>query len=116
NGLILTLLKNVSPDALPKSFGLIAATPKPMLVKLELSTAPADRFVTGNRGRSANHYVLKVNIGGIKGLLAPLVAKQPPDSHVWTIGGEAPAFVKSEQPLFMGGPLWRIELTSPVWP
>jgi len=30
--------------------------------------------------------------------------------------GEAPAFVKSEQQLFMGGPVWRIELVSPVWP
>jgi len=27
-----------------------------------------------------------------------------------------PAFVKSEQPFYMGGPLWRIELVSPVWP
>jgi hypothetical protein len=62
------------------------------------------------------HYVLKVDIGGIKGVVAPLVGKQPPDSHVWILGGDAPAFVRSEQPLYNGGPLWRIELTSPVWP
>jgi hypothetical protein len=30
--------------------------------------------------------------------------------------GEAPAFVKSEQPFYLGGPVWRIELVSPVWP
>jgi hypothetical protein len=60
--------------------------------------------------------VLKVNIGGLKGLLAPLIGKQPPDSHVWILDGEAPAFVKSEQPLFQGGPVWRIELVSPAWP
>jgi hypothetical protein len=24
--------------------------------------------------------------------------------------------VKAEQPFFPGAPLWRIELTSPVWP
>jgi hypothetical protein len=29
---------------------------------------------------------------------------------------EAPAFVKSESPLYPGGPLWRIELTGPTWP
>lgn len=40
----------------------------------------------------------------------------PPDSHVWILGGEAPAFVKSEQPLYFGGPVWRIELASPSWP
>jgi hypothetical protein len=30
--------------------------------------------------------------------------------------GEAPAFVKAELALFPGGPTWRIELLSPVWP
>ena len=39
-----------------------------------------------------------------------------PDIHVWVLGGEAPAFVKMEGPLFCGGPIWRIELASPVWP
>jgi len=62
------------------------------------------------------HYVLKVDIGGVKGVMAPLVGKPPPDSHVWILGGTAPAFVKSEQPLFNEGPMWRIELVSPAWP
>jgi hypothetical protein len=29
--------------------------------------------------------------------------------------GAAPAFVKAEQSLYAGGPVWRIELTSPSW-
>ena len=62
------------------------------------------------------HYALKVDIGGVAGLVAPLVGKQPPDSHVWVLGGEAPAFVKSEGPMFADGPIWRIELVAPVWP
>lgn len=116
NGLVLTLLKNVRPDAPPKSVSFVAATPKPQVVKLEVSVAGRERFSTGAARRTATHYVLKVDIGGLKGIIAPLVGKQPPDSHVWILGGEAPAFVKSEQPLYMGGPLWRIELVSPVWP
>ena len=116
NGLILTVLKNVRPDAPPKSVTFIAATPKPQAVKLQVSVAGRERFSTGAAARTATHYVLKVDIGGLKGVIAELVGKQPPDSHVWILGGEAPAFVKSEQPLYMGGPLWRIELVSPVWP
>jgi hypothetical protein len=115
NGLILTLLKNVRPGAIPPSFSFIAATPKPRVVKLQISVAGQDRFSTGRTDRTATHYVLKVDIGGLRGVLAPLVGKQPPDSHVWILGGEAPAFVKSEQPLYFGGPIWRIELVSPVW-
>ena len=115
NGLVLTLLKNVRADAPPKSVSFIAATPKPQAVTLEVGVAGRERFSTGDTTRTATHYVLKVNIGGLKGLIAPLVGRQPPDAHVWILDGAAPAFVKSEQPLYMGGPVWRIELVSPAW-
>jgi hypothetical protein len=116
NGIILTALKNARPAAPPKSLGFVAATPKPVLVKLAVSTAGEEPFSTSGTGRKAVHYVLKVDIGGLKGLIAPLVGKQPPDSHVWILGGAFPAFVKSEQPLYNDGPVWRIELVSPTWP
>lgn len=116
NGIIPTLLKNVRADSLPHTLSFVAATPKPRLVKLELSAVGDDPFSTAGQGRRATHYVLKVDIGGLKGVLAPLLGKQPPDSHVWILGGEAPAFVKAEQFFYLGGPVWRVELTSPVWP
>ena len=50
------------------------------------------------------------------GLVAPLVGKQPKDSHVWILGGDAPAFIKSEGPFYQGGPSWRLEPACPVWP
>jgi hypothetical protein len=116
NGMVLTVLKNVKAGAPPKNVAFVAATPKPRLVKLEISAVGEDSFVTDRTARKATHYVLKVDIGGVAGLIAPLVGKQPPDSHVWILGGDAPAFVKSEQPLYNGGPVVRIELSSPVWP
>jgi hypothetical protein len=116
NGMILTLLKNVRANATPISWSMVAATPKPRLVKLAVSIAGEDRFSTGGIARKATHYVVKVDIGGVAGLVAPLVGKQPADSHVWILGGEAPAFVKSEGPMFLGGDSWRTELVSPVWP
>jgi hypothetical protein len=116
NGLILTLLKNIESSSPPKSLSFLAATPKPRLVKLYVTPAGEERFSTGGKDHMAKHYVLKVDIGGLSGLLAPLLGKQPPDSHVWVLGGEAPTFVKSEQSLYLGGPVWRIELVSPTWP
>ena len=94
---------------------LVAATPKPRLVKLSITTAGTDSFTTAAEPRKATHFVVKVDIGGLTGVFASLLGKQPPDSHVWIFQGDAPAFVKSEAPLFLGGPPWRIELTSPVW-
>ena len=115
NGLLITLLKNVTHSAFPPTLSYVAATPKPRLVKLEVSVAGSDLFIVAGSSHRATHYVLKVNVGGIAGLVAPLVGKEPPDSHVWVLEGEAPAFVKSEAPLFLGGPVVRTELASPVW-
>jgi hypothetical protein len=116
NGLIITLLKNVRPDALPPSVSLVAATPKPRLVKVTMAVAGTDPFSVAGSARKAMHYVLKIDIGGFAGLVAPLVGKQPPDSHVWILEGEAPAFVRSQAATFMGGPVWQTDLVSPVWP
>jgi len=116
NGLVLTLLKNIRSDVPQTKVSMVAATPKPRLVRLAITPQGEDLFSIGGASRKATHYVVKVEIGGAAGLVAPLLGKQPPDTHVWILGGEAPAFVKSEGPLYFGGPIWRIELVSPVWP
>jgi hypothetical protein len=84
-------------------------------VKLLISAEGEDSFSAGGSARKATRYVIKVDIGGVAGVVAPIVGKQPQDTHVWILGGDAPSFVKSEGPLYPGGPIWRIELTSPDW-
>ena len=116
NGLVLTLLKNVAPGAQPPELPMLVATPKPRIVKLSISSAAKDPYSLGGTSREAFHYVLKVEIGGIEGVIAPLLGKQPPDNHVWITAGEGPTFVKSETLSYMGGPLWRTELLAPDWP
>ena len=73
------------------------------------------KFSAGGATLKATQYRIKVEIGGVLGLLAPLVGKQPQDSLAWVLKGNAPAFVGLEGPLFMDGPSWRIELASPTW-
>jgi hypothetical protein len=116
NGIILILLKNILPDAAQTKVSIVAAAPKPRLVKLLISPEGEDSFSVGASRHKATRFVLKVEIGGVAGVVAPLVGKQPPDTHVWILAGDAPVFVKSEGPLYFGGPVWRIELTSPTWP
>jgi hypothetical protein len=116
NGIVPTLLRNVSPDSQRTTLSFLAATPKPRLVKLAITPHGEDSFSFAGSSRRATHFVVTAEIGGITGLVAPLIGKRPPDTHVWILDGEAPAFVKSEGPLYFGGPVWRIELTSPVWP
>jgi hypothetical protein len=115
NGMIITLLKNINRKAIPKTLSYVAATPKPRLVKFALSVAGTEPFTVAGSRRRATHYVLKVEIGGVAGVIAPLIGKQPEDAHVWIMEGETPAFVRSQASMFMGGPLWRTDLVSPVW-
>jgi hypothetical protein len=116
NGLVLTLLKNIRSDATETKATMVAATPKPRVVTLAITSKGEEPFSVGRSSRKATHYVIKVEIGGLTGLVAPLVGKEPQDTHAWILGGEAPVVVKSEGPLYFGGPTWRIELASPVWP
>ncbi len=116
NGLMYVLLKNIRPSDPEMKVAYVAATPKPRLVQLIIRPGAEDPFTTGDTHRKATHYVVKVDIGGIAGTLASIFGKQPADTHVWILEGEAPAFVKSEGPLAPGGPTWRIELVDPVWP
>jgi hypothetical protein len=116
NGLVLTLVKNLGADVPQAEVSMVVATPKPRLVKLAIHGQGKDPYSLAGSRREALHYVIKIEIGGVAGLVAPLLGKQPPDGHVWITSDEAPTFVKSESLFFLGGPVWRTELTSPVWP
>jgi hypothetical protein len=110
NGIVPVLLKNLSPGAKSANASFIAATPRPRPVTLAISDVGFESLSMAGDTRRATHYVIKAEIGGLAGLVAPLVGRQPPDTHVWILDGPAPRFVKSEGPLFYGGPIWRIEL------
>jgi hypothetical protein len=113
NGMTLTLLKNIEPSAAPTEVSMLLATPKPRLVKLVITKAAEDPFSIGRVRHKATRFNLKIELGGLTGLVARLLGRQPRDASVWILGGEAPAFLQSESQFFEGAPLWRIELASP---
>jgi hypothetical protein len=112
NGLLFTLVKNIQPNSPQTTVPLMAATPKPRMVKLAILPKGTELISSGNLQHETVHYLVKVKIGGVAGLLAPLLGKQPPDINVWVLTGKAPTIVKSEGPLYQGGPIWRIELAT----
>jgi hypothetical protein len=116
NGLIPTLLKNVPIGRAVPQMSVIVATPKPRVVKLTFKPEGTEPYSLAGANREATHYVAKVEISGVAGVVAPIIGKQPPDVHLWIIGGEAPTFLKSETLAYAGGPVWRTELLSPSWP
>jgi hypothetical protein len=116
NGIVVTLLKNLPSDTTNITVPFVTTSSKARLVKLEISLVGKDSFAVGAFShRKAKHYVIRVKIGGVAGAVAPIVGKQPEDTHVWILEGNAPAFVRSEGPLYQGGPILRTEATAPRW-
>ncbi len=115
NGIVLTVLKNIRPSDAPRKVSMLAATPKPLLVKLQITPDGDEAFRIGESQHKASRYQAAVEIQGIKGWFAHLMGKQPPPTRVWILSGAAPAFVKSEGPFCMDCPVWRTELASPTW-
>jgi len=114
NGLVSTLLKNISPTLAETNVSMVVATPKPRVIGLEIRPEGEDSVAVGRLRASAIRYVVKVKLGGIAGAVAPILGKQPADTHVWILRGSVPAFLKSEGPLYDGGPIWRAEPVNPA--
>jgi hypothetical protein len=116
NGLVLSIAKNIRPGTPETKVSMVVATPKPRLVKVVISPHGEEPFSLLGSQRKAMRFILKIELGGLTGVVAPLIGKAPPEVQIWIIGGLVPAFVKEEGPLYQGGPIWTIQLTSPVWP
>jgi hypothetical protein len=116
NGLVNSILKNLSPDQPETKVSMIVATPKARLVKLAISPLGSERFSLAGMPREAWTYEIKIELGGLAGVIAPAIGKQPPPIKLWIAGGEVPVFLREEGPLFMGSPIVTMELTSPSWP
>ena len=115
NGMTSVLLRNLAPGQVVQAH-MLAFTPKPRVLKTELKPEGSDRFFIGASSHPATRYLVDLEIGGMMGVLASVVGKEPPDLRYWITEGPPRAFVKFEGPFYLNGPVWRIELTAPRWP
>ena len=114
NGLPVVIAKNLRAGD-TANVHLVAFTPKPRLIGLQIAFASLDTVMLGRQVEPTARFVLKPKLGALTGLFAKLLGKMPPDSHIWIVLDQVPAFLRFEGPMYMG-PVWRLDLTSPVWP
>jgi hypothetical protein len=114
NGMITTLAKNLSAHD-TATVHIVAFTPRPRVIQLQIVPAGTQRVLVGPHAVTAVDFALRPRLGVLLGLFARVKGIRPPDSHAWIVGGDAPAFVRFEGPLY-AGPVRRIDLASPVWP
>jgi hypothetical protein len=115
NGLPPNLLLNFLPSTPGTKVSFVAPTTKPRLISVSIKPVGEVPFSVGGTSRKAVDYVLHVELGGLAGVIAPIIGKQPADYHIWILEGVAPAFIREEGQLYEGGPIWRIEQISPTF-
>ena len=111
NGMALLLLKNMAPGELTTG-QLAAFTPKPRLLRMELRREGEDRVTFAGDPKQATRFLVDLEVGGVTGVVASLIGKNPPDLRYWLVLGGTPAFVRFEGPMFLNGPVWRVEMAG----
>jgi hypothetical protein len=88
---------------------------QPRLVHLSITPNGEETFSVADARHRATLFAAKVAIGGIAGMIAPLIT-QTASRYEDLGGGEgAPAFVRADEALYVGGPIWSIQITGPEW-
>jgi hypothetical protein len=115
NGMALLLLKNL-PSGARATVQLAAFTPEARLIRMTLGAEGEERVRFAGAPVAVTRYLVDLEIGGLTGLLASVVGINPPDLRYWLVRGDVPAFVRFEGAMFLGGPVWRVEMAPAEWP
>lgn len=114
NGMVPMVLQNFPRGTEELKVGYVVTAPKPRLVKLAIHRDGQGTYKVGT-ARPATQFRIHIEIGGLEGMVAPVIGKEPPDMRAWVSSGEAPTFLKMHGIVFIGGPEWTLQLISPQW-
>jgi hypothetical protein len=116
NGLMSLVVQNFPAKASEMKVSYLAGGSKPRLVKLNIKPDGKSAFRLGGRTRQAKQFKIHIELGGVTGVVAPVIGKQPADIEIWVLDDEVPAFLRMEGPLYQQGPIWSMVLAAPAWP
>lgn len=116
NGMVGTILLNVSPNAPEFKLGMVAPTGKGRLIKLAISPDGEGKYSVVGLPHKASIFRVKIELGGVAGVVAPVIGKKPADTMVWVLQGDVPGLVREIGPLYEGGPIISIELSGTSFP
>jgi len=117
NGLVGPILYNISRSTTGATVGMVLPVGKGRLAKLHITPDHTESF-TAVQGatRTATVFRIKVDLGGIAGVVAPMIGKQPADVMVWLIEGTSPVIVREDAQLAEGSPIVSIQLAGTSFP
>jgi hypothetical protein len=94
---------------------IVAFTPQPRLISLELALAGTENMLLGKRDDAVSPVESKASSAAARGLWSRLNGSFRPDSHMWIVTEHLPGFVRYVGPTY-SEPVWRLNVMSPSWP
>lgn len=116
NGIITQVLQNLPQDTAGSRVSYVLPASKPRIAKLAISPAGEDAYTLAGERKTAKKFEIKADLGGLAGLIAPVIGKQPQPTYIWMAGGHVPMFIRIQTQFYEGAPLWTIRQTAPTWP
>ncbi len=113
NGIMVAAMENLRPTAASTKLSLVVPFGGARLIHLVITPVGEVPFRVGGTTRKAEDFLVKVELGGVVGAVAPVIGKQPKDVHFYIYESNAPAFVEETGQLYEDGPIWRIEQVGP---
>jgi hypothetical protein len=110
NGFDGTLLLNVPHNTAPFRVGILAPIDGGRLIKILISPEGEQPFQTNGQAVKATVFRIHPELGGIVGLIAPLIGLQPKDVMVWVLEGDEPSVVRIVGQLGGYGPVVSSDL------
>ena len=86
NGMTGMLLRNL-PASTTAGGHIYAFTPKPRLLRSTMRPEGEDKYFVGDTSHTATRYLVTMEIGGLTGVVASVLGKDPPDLRFWISTG-----------------------------
>jgi hypothetical protein len=116
NGMLALVVEDFPAKADELKVSYLVVDSGPRVVGFTVTPQGEDKVRVGGGTRKASRYNIHVEIGGLAGVIAPIIGKKPADMQLWAIGGDAPLFIGLYGALYPQGPMWTMGLISPTLP
>jgi len=117
NGMLASLLVNIPATTPGLKLGFVAPQgDKPRLIKLNVVPDSTEKFTVVGETLSATVFRIHLELGGVVGVVAPIIGKQPGDLYIWISESPAPQLLRLTGALADGGQVVSIELPGATFP
>jgi hypothetical protein len=113
NGMLAPLMVNISANTPGVRLGFVAPQgDKPRLITLNITPDSPAKFTDVGLTYNATVFRIHLELGGVAGVVAPIIGKQPGDLYLWISESPAPQLLRLQGALADGGQVVSVDLSG----